>query len=129
MACSLCVRVYDDDHSRSGSRELPQIALSASEYGLGDQPLLVRAASDPRQFAVAASSFGVGAVTPSSSEHAARAFVEDLLQRGSVEIPQMAGHMHAAVLGRRLKTHKLVRTEKGLELQRRLFDCGFRSML
>ena len=35
-------------------RELPHIALSASEYGLGDRPLLVRAPSDPRRFAVSA---------------------------------------------------------------------------
>ncbi len=108
-----------------GRRQLPQVAISAAEYGLGEQPLLVRAPSDPRRFAVSAGSYGVGSVTPSNSEHAARAFVEDLMQRGSIDIKGAGDNLRAVRHPHRLKTHKLVPTGQGLELQRQLFDCGF----
>jgi len=107
--------------------ELPHIALSASEYGLGDRPLLVRAPSEPRRFAVSGAAFGVGSVTPSNSEHAARAFVEDLLQRGHIDIGN-AGHPEARIVHpHAFKTHKLVPAADGLTLTRILFDCGFRA--
>lgn len=113
---------------RAGN-ELPHIALSASEYGLGDRPLLVRAPSDPRRFAVSGAAFGVGSVTPSNSEHAARAFVEDLLQRGHVDIGN-AGHPETRIVHpHAFKTHKLVPAADGLMLTRILFDCGFRATL
>jgi hypothetical protein len=111
------------------SRELPQIALSVAEYGLGDKPLLVRAPSDPRRFAVAAASFGVGTVTASNAEHAARAFLEDLMQRGNIDTQGAGAATRGVVHLHSLKTHKLVPTPQGLELRRRLFDCGFRAML
>jgi len=108
------------------ARVLPQIAISAAEYGLGDKPLLVRAAAEPRRFAVGAASFGVGPTTPSNSEHAARAFVEDLMQRGSIDTQAVAmmGFARPVVHPHTLKTHKLVPTPNGLELTRILFDCG-----
>ena len=105
-------------------RELPHIALSASEYGLGERPLLVRAPSDPRRFAVSGAVFGVGSSTPSNSEHAARAFVEDLLQRGHIDLGN-AGHPAARIVHpHAFKTHRLVPTPEGLALTRILFDCG-----
>jgi PLD-like domain len=107
--------------------DLPPVALSASEYGFGDRPLLVRAASEPRRFGVAGAAFGVGAVTPSNSEHAARAFVEDLLQRGHIDIGT-TGHPEARIVHPHgFKTHRLVPTAEGLMLSRTLFDCGFRA--
>lgn len=109
-------------------RELPYIALSAAEYGLGDRPLLVRAPSEPRRFAVSAGAFGVGSVTPSSSEHAARAFVEDLLQRGHIEIGGAGQPRIGIVHPHTFKTHRLVSTPEGLALTRILFDCGFRAI-
>jgi len=108
----------------TGSRELPQLALAGAEYGLGDVPLLVRAASEPRRLATAAAAIGVGAVSAPSSERAARAFVEDLIQRGHIdaeglgELPGWIAHPHT------FKTHRLVRSERGLVLTRILFDCG-----
>jgi hypothetical protein len=108
-------------------RELPHLALAGAEYGLGDVPLLVRAASEPRRLATAAAAIGVGAVSASSSERAARAFVEDLIQRGHIdagehgEIPGWIVHPHT------FKTHRLVRTEGGFVLNRILFDCGFHA--
>ena len=110
------------------ARELPNTALSAAEYGLGDRPLLVRAPSDPRRFAVSAAAFGVGSVTPSNAEHAARAFVEDLLQRGHIDIGG-AGQPEARIVHpHTFKTHRLVPRDEGLMLTRILFDCGFRAI-
>ncbi|MBV8333933.1 MAG: hypothetical protein JO358_00505, partial [Alphaproteobacteria bacterium] len=90
-------------------------------------PLLVRVPSEPRRFAVAGAAFGVGAVTPSNSEHAARAFVEDLFQRWHIDIGT-AGHPQARIVHpHAFKTHRLVPTAEGLMLSRILFDCGFRA--
>ncbi|MGA8755843.1 MAG: phospholipase D-like domain-containing protein, partial [Stellaceae bacterium] len=105
-------------------RQLPHVALSAAEYGLGERPLLVRAPSDPRRFAVSGAAFGVGSQIPSNSEHAARAFVEDLLQRGHIDLGN-AGHPAARIVHpHAFKTHRLVPTPEGLALTRILFDCG-----
>ena len=107
-------------------RELPHVAISAAEYGLGDQPLLVRAPSDPRRFGVSAAAFGVGGVTPSNSEHAARAFVEDLLQRGHIDIDDIGRPGCRLVHPHAFKTHRLESSSEGTMLTRILFDCGFR---
>jgi hypothetical protein len=108
--------------------ELPHVALSAAEYGLGDEPLLVRAPSDPRRFGAVAAAYGVGIVSPSNSEHAARAFVEDLLQRGHIDVRDLGrkGLVHPHTF----KTHRLERDTDagGLVLRRILFDCGFHAM-
>ena len=109
-------------------RELPHVALSAAEYGLGDRPLLVRAPSQPRRFAVAAAAFGVGSVTPSNSEHAARAFVEDLMERGHIDIGGAGQPGVRIVHPHTFKTHRLVSSPEGLMLTRILFDCGFRAI-
>jgi hypothetical protein len=107
---------------------LPHVALSAGEYGLGDRPLLVRAPSHPRRFAATAAAFGVGTVTPSNAEHAARAHLEDLLQRGHIDLGD-AGETHIRVSHpHNFKTHRLVSAPEGLILTRILFDCGFRAI-
>jgi PLD-like domain len=111
----------------ASGHELPHIALSAAEYGLGDRPLLVRAPSDPRRFAVSGAAFGVGSVTPSNSEHAARAFVEDLLQRGHIDIGTTGHPATRIVHPHAFKTHRLVPMAEGLALTRILFDCGLRA--
>jgi hypothetical protein len=107
--------------------ELPHVALSASEYGLGEEPLLVRAPSDPRRFSATAAAYGVGSGTPSNSEHAARAFLEDLLQRGHIDIGDIGRSGARLVHPRMFKTHKLKRSPSGTMLTRILFDCGFRA--
>jgi len=109
----------------ASSRELPHLALAGADYGLGDTPLLVRAASEPRRLVTAAAAIGVGSISAPSSERAARAFVEDLIQRGHIDAGdhgEIAGwivHPHT------FKTHCLVKSENGFVLSRILFDCGF----
>jgi hypothetical protein len=109
---------------------LPHLALSAAEYGLGDEPLLVRAPSDPRRFGAAAAAYGVGTVAPSNSERAARAFVEDLLQRGHIDVSRVAREGVSLVHPHTFKTHRVERDREagGLVLRRILFDCGFRAI-
>ena len=107
------------------SWELPAVAISAAEYGLGDRPLLVHMAAEPRRFSVTAAAFGVGTTTPSNSEHAARAFVEDLLQRGHLDVGQADMSARGISHPNSLKTHHLVPSEEGMVLTRILFDCGF----
>lgn len=111
-------------------QELPYVALTAAEYGFGDEPLLVRAPSDPRRFGVAAAAFGVGTVSPSNSEHAARAFVEDLLQRGHIDVSKVTRAGMSLVHPHVFKTHRLERDPNagGLVLTRILFDCGFHAI-
>jgi hypothetical protein len=111
-------------------QDLPYVALAAAEYGLGDQPLLVGAPSDPRRFGAAAAAFGVGIVAPSNSERAARAFVEDLLQRGHIDISKVAREGVSLLHPHVFKTHRLEADPNGggLVLNRILFDCGFRTI-
>jgi hypothetical protein len=127
QAAGTTAAAYAAALAASPARAIPHIALSAGEYGLGDRPLLVRAPSEPRRFSVAASSFGVGAVTPSNAEHAARAYFEDLLQRGHVDTGGAGQPGVRVVHPHTFKTHRLVSTAEGLVLTRILFDCGFHA--
>jgi hypothetical protein len=127
-AASFAAAVRPAGMAAERRRELPPIALSAAEYGLGDQPLLVRAPSDPRRFTASAAAFAVGSVAPSNSERAARAFVEDLLQRGHIDIGDAGRPGLRIVHPHTFKTHRLVPVPEGLMLTRILFDCGFRAI-
>ena len=105
---------------------LARVALDGNRFGLGNQPILVHTASQARSVSVYASAANGEQLTPPSADAAATAFVDDLIRRGKVALPQRRGAM--AVLGprRTLKTHKLVAADEGLLLQRVLFDCGHR---
>jgi hypothetical protein len=109
-------------------REVPHVAISGTGYGFGDLPLLIRAPAEPRRLAVAGAARGVGSLTPSSSEQAARAYLEHILQRGHVDLGDAGkpgvrvAHPHS------LKTHRLKATPEGLVLQRILFNCGFHAI-
>ena len=87
----------------------------------------MRAPSDPRRFAVSAAAYGVGSTTASNSEHAARAFLEDLLQRGHIDIGDIGKTGARLVHPYTFKTHRLKRGPEGTMLTRILFDCGFRA--
>jgi hypothetical protein len=84
--------------------ELPQLALSGQLFGLGDAAVFVQAPSQPRTLSAMSVAPGFGSQPSPSSETAARAFVDHLLTRDKVD-----------------------RTENGLALERRYFDCGLCS--
>jgi hypothetical protein len=108
--------------------ELPlaRIALDGNRFGLGNRPILVHTASHPRSVSVYAAASDGSQLAPPSADSAATAFVDDLLRRGKVEMPQRRGAVGGLVSHRSLKTHRLVSAEEGMVLQRVLFDCGHR---
>jgi hypothetical protein len=57
-------------------------------------------------------------------QQAARAFVENLFRRGRIDVGRH--RTLAAASPHALKTHRLIRVNGELALQRRLFDCGCR---
>jgi hypothetical protein len=105
---------------------LARIALDGNRFGLGSRPILVTTASHPRSVSVYAAASNGEQLTPPSADAAATAFVDDLIRRGKVELPQRRGVSAGLVSHRSLKTHRLVAGDEGLVLQRMLFDCGHR---
>ena len=108
----------------AGGRGLARMAISGARYGLGDVPLFVMIAAEPRRFAAAAAAVEGGSLPTSSSERAALAFVEDLMQRGHIDHGDHGdpdariAHPHV------FKTHRLLEEDGALVLRRLLFDCG-----
>jgi len=102
---------------------LARVALDGNRFGLGSRPILVHTASHSRRVSVYAAAANGDQLTPPSADAAATAFVDDLIRRGKVELPQRRAGL---VSHRSLKTHRLVAADDGLLLQRVLFDCGHR---
>lgn len=107
---------------RKASTELPQIALSAANYGLRSKMLLVSVAGEAKRLLTAAATSKRGMMPSSSAEKVAKSFVDDLFQRGNVDVGEFAdvgfGMVYPTV---RQKTHKLIETSKGLALTRAIF--------
>jgi hypothetical protein len=103
--------------------ELPQVTLSATNYGLHSKTLLVSVPGEAKQLPTAAATSKFGMIVSPSGEKAAKSFVDDLFQRGKVDVGGFAdvstGMLHPTV---KHKTHKLVQTPKGLMLTRVLFQ-------
>ena len=105
---------------------LPTIALSASQFGLGDRALMVQCAGQTKRFSVVSAGIDLNPAAPPSYEKAAQSFVEALFHRGRVEVNQ-ARYANSKTAIRHpfsKKTHALVEVEDHLELQRLKFDCG-----
>jgi hypothetical protein len=108
------------------SRQLPLQAIDGAQYGLGNTPLFVHVATQPRRVVALAAGIGSTTVNPPSSDKAARTFVEHLMRLGRVDF---GGHgIQGAYIAhpRARKTHKIERLNGGaLVLRRKLFYCGF----
>lgn len=103
---------------------LPPVAISGDDLGLDGEKVLVRAASEtPRLPALSAAITG-DSLPGVTHDKAARSFLEDLLQRGHVSIAA-GGRYSVSDHPMARKTHELVRKQGGLELVRKLFDCGW----
>jgi hypothetical protein len=104
---------------------LARISIDGGLYGLGKRALFVFSASQPRGMAVSTAAFGGGSHSPTSSDAAAGAFVEDLFRRGKVRLDARRASMAgSAASARALTTHKLSAEQGALVLRRRLFDCS-----
>lgn len=104
-------------------RRTQAMSVSGRRFGLGT--LYVAAPTGAPRFAVAAAAPSIGEVEAPSRETAAQSFVEDLFRRGRVEMYDH-GDVDARVSQPGVKkTHELVPAGDGVQLKRRMFDCGF----
>jgi hypothetical protein len=104
--------------------ELPLQAIDGAALGLGNTPLFVNVAAQTRRLAAIASGRGNRAVTPPSSDQAARTFVNHLIRLGRIDYGSH-GVQHAFIAHPRArKTHRIERRSDGsLALRRILFYC------
>ncbi|MGI8685865.1 MAG: hypothetical protein ACR2MO_12410 [Acidimicrobiales bacterium] len=106
----------------ASSAELPALTLDGAEFGLGDRPVVVRAAAETPRLAAAASALDGSPVTPQSSAGAARAFLSEVVLRDHLFRPDRHGSDDAP--DERLRTHVLVEDGDALVVERRLFEAG-----
>lgn len=98
--------------------DLPIVALSAHDVGLGDRPLLVRAPTEVVRLAAPALGRDGGPAPSASPEDSARGFLRELVARDRIRLPgreSRAGRLH---------THEVVEHGDALRIVRRLFDAG-----
>jgi len=101
------------------------MALNALHYGL-DTPLLAETPSQSRSFAATAAAGDASPIEPASAVTSAQAFVDDLFRSGRVDYGDTSTPEKRIVHGRQLRTHRLISEAKGVRLERRLFDCGWK---
>ncbi|MFJ9818515.1 hypothetical protein ACIRU3_25300 [Streptomyces sp. NPDC101151] len=104
---------------------LTAVTIHGSTYGV-TQSLTLSAPAEERRFGIAGSDPAGGSVRPADPERVATSYLEDLLRRGRVQVPEE--HRTGAAFvdddPSRLKTHEITRSEtgEGLALIRRCFD-------
>jgi hypothetical protein len=100
------------------------MAFDGALFGLGMRALIVETPSQPRRIAASAAGNELGSLPATSSETAARGFVEELFKRGRVDCQGVVAEEDRLdpLLG--LKTHRLIEKNGAVQLQRVLCDCG-----
>jgi len=114
-------------------RELPKLSLSITEFGLGIDSILVHSASDSARFNVAGAALSKGEVTAPGHQEEAKAFIEDLLRRGRLAVPNTKRDARSAMVVTRASapedhqthTHELQKQGNDFVLKRVRIDCGF----
>ncbi len=102
--------------------ELPTLTLAGRDFGVGDRPIVVRAAAETSTLAMAATANDGGPVRPQSAAEAARAFLTELLVRDRVHRPDQAD-AGPTTTHARVKSHELVDDGETLVAVRRLFEA------
>jgi hypothetical protein len=109
----------------SDDQGLTTVTVQGMAYGIKG-PVTLDAPGEVRRFGIAGSDPAGGSLRPADPEQVARSFLEDLLRRGRVDVPQEHCSDTAVADNNpsRLKTHKIARSEttEGLALLRRCFD-------
>ena len=95
--------------------ELPELSLNGRDIGLGDRPILCRAAAEAPRLAVAALANDGGPAAAASAEESARNFLRELIARDRVAVP-------GTDPGERLHTHEILDQGGVLRVVRRLVD-------
>jgi len=116
--------VGDGGGSESDARASTDIAIDGKLYGLGDVAVIVEAPSQPRRFAASSVVSEFAPAPVPSSESAARGFVEQLFRQGRVDLGGAVDEVDRIDPLASLKTHRLVKAEGALRLERILCDCG-----
>ena len=105
--------------------DLPLQAIDGATYGLGNVPLFVHIANQARRVVALATGRGGGTVTSTSSDHAARVFVDHLMRLGRIDLGNHGVVGAFVAHPRARKTHRIERQPNGdLVLRRILFYCG-----
>jgi hypothetical protein len=104
---------------------LTDVTIHGAPYGL-TQSLTLSAPAEERRFGIAGSDPAGGSLRPADPERVATSYLEDLLRRGRVLVPEEHRSDASFVDDSpfRLKTHEITRsaTGEGLALVRRCFD-------
>jgi hypothetical protein len=109
----------------SEAPELPMAEVVASTYGLGVDRILVHAPSEPVRFQAFGAAPDLGESPSHGQAEDAQYFLEDLFRRGRVDLGDNGDEDSRVSHPFSKKTHRLVRSDSGLALQRVRFDCGF----
>jgi hypothetical protein len=121
--------VTDLDHS--SGKELPKYSLAVPEYGLGSTNIVVHSAAEVKHFDVAGANLDAGSREAPAEDVSARSFLEDLLRRGRLKLPNgdqgngTVGNSFYAHDGHDRHTHELQSDGKDLILKRLRIDCCF----
>ncbi|WP_258308342.1 hypothetical protein [Streptomyces sp. NWU339] len=109
----------------SDDQGLTTVTIQGMAYGVKG-PLTLSAPGEVRRFGIAGSAPAGGSLRPTDPEQVATSYLEDLLRRGRVAVPEEHRSDTAVVDDNpsRLKTHEITRSEttEGLTLVRRCFD-------
>ncbi|MBA3914392.1 MAG: hypothetical protein H0X25_11210 [Acidobacteriales bacterium] len=109
----------------ASSAELPTAIISAGQFGLKSTALKVHIAAQPKRYAITGASLMLGPLEPRSAQNAAESYVEDLFQRGRVDVGSHAQPTFGTSRGLAFRTHVIQEDEGELLLKRVTFDCGF----
>ena len=113
----------------SSASPLDRIAIDARKYGLAADALVVHSASQPRGYSIASIGIDRHTTVVTSSETAARAFVDDLFRKGKVDVStQRSASLVGSARPNGFKSHEVVREGEALTLVRRLCDCGLHRL-
>lgn len=109
-------------HAVALTAHLPEVTLAGADFGLGDRPVVVRAAAETAR--IAAASIGIDGLplAAQSGADAARAFLSELVLRDRLQRPGQDDD--AETPHTRLRTHALVERGDTAVVVRRLFEAS-----
>lgn len=113
--------------ARPAKPQFQKVLLSAQEFGLGKQTLVVPAPVEQKPLLSVAASLVHRQTGPNTIQQATHRFVTMLFAHNHVDVESGAKKMSVSSATPRntlRKTHVLTKTKEGLKLTRRLFHCG-----
>jgi hypothetical protein len=102
---------------------LPLHELDVSSYGFTVPAIKLQVAGQPKHLSFTGAALDVGDVHATSSDHAARAFFEDLLRRGRLDPNGFADPGVTLTDSETVKTHQLTQEGSDVVLRRDRIDC------